>query len=168
MTETVKEIIIHSFGFVGIVLLCFGFANKSVKGALKFKLLADIAWGIHYALLGAFGGTVLNVLGVIRESVFLVSKKSRKELLLVFVLVNFAAAYFRWEGIHSIIPAVLSALATYSFWQDNIVVTRTIGFINNILMFTYAAIVGSIMNMAAEVIVATSIIVTYIVKRNKQ
>ena len=168
MTDTIREFIIQGFGFIGIALLCFSFARKNMKNALKFKLIADIVWGLHFGFLGAFAGMVANIVCAVREISFLTSKKSRKWLLIIFVMINFIVAYFRWEGIKSILPAIASALATYSFWQKNMTVTRVIGLINNAIYFTYDVFVGSYLGMLSELTVATSIIVTFIVKKVKK
>lgn len=136
---------------VGVFLFCYHF--KDMKNVLKVKLLVDVIWGTHYFLLGAYAGCATNAICCMRELVFMNNDKrifKSKIWLWIFVVLNYVGAALTWKGLYSIIPAVVSTLATFSFWQKDVKYARRIGIANNALMFTYDVFVGSYMGMVGE------------------
>ena len=64
-------------GFFGIVANLLIYQQKTQNRVLLFKLISDIIWAAHYFLLGAFSGAAVACIGILRESVFMLSKKGR-------------------------------------------------------------------------------------------
>ena len=147
------NVAVQILGILGTVLSLILFHKKDMKNVLKVKLLIDIVWGTHYLLLGATAAVVTNVVCCLREIVFLNRNKkvfSGNWWLLVFVFLNWILIFFTKNNIYSFLPAVVSTLATYSFWQKKTQRARVIGIINNVLMFTYDIFVASYAGMVNE------------------
>lgn len=97
------QIIAQCIGALGIIvfLLCYKF--KNMKGVLKTKLLVDIIWGIHYLLLGAYSGAVINAICYVREIIFMNNDKEifkSKAWLGLFIGFNIVSAIFTWQGLY--------------------------------------------------------------------
>ena len=147
------KIIAQCVGALGVIvfLLCFQF--KNMKNVLKVKLLVDIIWGTHYFLLGAYSGFAINAVCCVRELIFMNNDKGifkKKFWLWVFVVFNIISAILTWQSFYSIIPAIVSSMATFSFWQKDVGRARKIALTNNVLMFIYDVFVGSYMGMLGE------------------
>lgn len=165
------QLIAQCVGALGVVvfLLCYHF--KDMKNVLKVKLLVDIIWGVHYFLLGAYSGCATNAICCVRELVFMNNDKGilkNRIWLWFFVALNFVGAALTWKGFYSIIPAVVSTLATFSFWQKDVKHARKIGITNNMLMFTYDVFVGSYMGMVGESLSFFSVLIAMFRNRTKQ
>lgn len=153
-------------GIIGILFSLICFHGKNMKNVLKIKLCIDITWGIHYLLLGAFSGFATNLICLFREIVFINQKKRSapsKAWPIFFVVLNFIGAICTWKSIYSLIPAFVSMLATYSFWQNNVHRARIIAILNNLLMFTYDVCVLSHSGMVNETLAFISNIIALIV-----
>mgnify|MGYP003538614315 CR=1 FL=1 len=143
---------IQGIGIIGMAMCVLCFHSRRQKNVLLIKLGADIAWTTHYFLLGAFAGGATNAICCIRECVYLIEKNEKRRYvwLALFIALNWICAAARWKGIESMIPAFVSTLGAYSFWQKNIKVTRGLGIINGILMFTYDIFAKSYIGMISE------------------
>lgn len=159
------QIAINIIGVIAFLFLCIGFNQKSVKDILKFKLAGDIAWSIHYFLLGAYTGMAANLVNMTREIFFLKMKKQSTYLLVIFTLLTWLMSFVTWGGWFSILPSLASTFAVFSFWQKNVSVTRAIGLLNNAIVLTYAIFARSYMGIIAEITVAISIIYSLIKER---
>lgn len=144
--------IIQGIGIIGMVMCLLCFQCRRQKNVLLIKLAADVAWTTHYFLLGAFAGGAANAICCIRECVYLTDKnqKRRYAWLALFIILNWISAALRWNGIESMLPALVTTLGAYSFWQKNVKVTRFLGIINGILMFTYDIFAKSYIGMVSE------------------
>ena len=137
-----------------------------MKNILKFKLAVDIIWGTHYILLGATAGFITNAVCCLREIVFLNRDKkffSGNYWIIIFVLLNWILIFFTNRSIYSFLPAIVSTLATYSFWQKSAQKARIIGITNNALMLTYDVFVVSYAGMVCEALTLVSTLSAIIV-----
>ena len=90
--------------------------------------------------------------------------KSRLWLIL-FLIINWVSAALVWKGLYCFLPALVSTLGTFSFWQKNMTVARVIAIVNNVLMFTYDVYVLSYMGMIGEALVFLSVISALLIQR---
>lgn len=168
------ELIAQCVGALGVGVFLFCYHFKDMKNVLKVKLLVDVIWGVHYFLLGAYSGFAMNMICCVRELVFMNNDKGilkNKIWLWIFVALNYVGAALTWKGFYSIMPAVVSTLATFSFWQKDVKHARKIGLANNALMFTYDAFVSSYMGMVGESLSFFSVLIAMYrngAKRNQQ
>ena len=166
---TIIEIIAQYIGIlgIGVFLLCFHF--NSMKNVLKVKLLVDVIWGTHYFLLGAYSGFATNAVCCVRELVFMNNNKKflkSRIWLYVFILFNITTAIITWQRFYSLIPAVVSSMATISFWQKDVRYARKIAITNNVLMFIYDIFVASYAGMVGEALAFISVLMAMIRNRS--
>lgn len=147
-----NHIIIQLTGILGIITIFLCFQCKKYKNVLIMKFFADILWMIHYFLLGAISGATTNLVCCIRETVYMFDKNQKRRYiwLVFFVFLNWCGAFLSWKGIWNILPATVSTFGAYSFWQNNVTLTKKIGILNGILMFTYDIFAKSYIGMISE------------------
>lgn len=164
------QFVAQIIGILGIIvfLLCYHF--KNMKSVLKVKLLVDVIWGTHYFLLGAYSGFATNSICCIRELIFMNNTKKlfkSKIWLLVFITFNIVFGLLTWQGYFSIIPALVSSMATFSFWQKDVSIARKVALINNVLMFIYDIFVSSYAGMVGESLSFVSVLIAIYSNRKK-
>lgn len=164
------QFIAQIIGILGIIvfLLCYHF--KNMKSILKVKLLVDVIWGTHYFMLGAYSGFATNSICCIRELIFMNNAKKlfrSKIWLLVFIMLNIGTALLTWQGYFSIIPALASSMATFSFWQKDVRIARKIAITNNVLMFIYDIFVSSYAGMIGESLSFVSVLIAIYSNRKR-
>ena len=146
------NLIIQGIGLVGMIMCLLCFHCRRQKNVLLIKLVADVSWTTHYFLLGALSGGIANTICFIRECAYLLDKNEKRRYvwLALFISLNWVSAIFTWKGIESILPAMVTTLGAYSFWQKNVKVTRIIGIMTGSLMFTYDIFAKSYVGMVSE------------------
>jgi hypothetical protein len=164
------NIIAQCIGVLGIITYVIMYQLGSMKKIRLAKLAMDCFWGAHYLLLGATAGFVANAVCFVREIVFIKSDKpgfDGRKWLCLFVSVNIISAIITWKGLYSGIPAVVSVLGTYGFWQKKVSVARVLALICNILMFTYNLFIASYAGLAGETLAFVSVVIALINQRKK-
>ena len=166
---TIIEIVAQCAGVLGIAVFLLCFHSNNMKNVLKVKFLTDIIWGTHYFLLGAYSGFATNAVCCVRELIFMNNnKKAFRSViwLYVFIAFNIITAILTWQSFYSLIPAVVSSMATISFWQKDVGYARKIAITNNVLMFTYDIFVASYAGMVGEALAFISVLMAMIRNRS--
>lgn len=87
------------------------------KKLLLRKLCADVLWGIHFVMLGAWAGAIPNLMGIFRETVFLHSDKKWANSFVwpvLFIVISWILAIISWKSALSLLPMCASTLVTIS------------------------------------------------------
>ena len=72
-------IIAQGIGIVAMVFNIFSYQQKNQKNVILFQLFGGMLFGIHYWMLGAVVGALMNVIAVIRAIVFIFKEKLRAD-----------------------------------------------------------------------------------------
>lgn len=136
---------------VGIIAVFSGlgiYSHNDRKKVLTAKFVADSIWAIHFMLIGATTGALLNVVNIIRDYIFFNKGKKRYAdsvlWIVVFILLNLASGAASYEGLISLIPITGSSLAVFGLWLSDSHKMRIISFFAIGLWFVYAGITHSI------------------------
>lgn len=162
------QIAAQVLGAIGILIYVIMYHSKDVKNVLYKKFWMDIVWAWHYFLIGGYTGCITNVICCAREAVFMNNDKKifkSRLWLILFLIINWVSAALVWKGLYCFLPALVSTLGTFSFWQKNMTVARVIAIVNNVLMFTYDVYVLSYMGMIGEALVFLSVISALLIQR---
>ena|SRR3989344_4842973 len=108
-------------GFIALILLLAVFQREKRSHMFIFKIFSSVFYCIHFALLGAWTGSAMNLVATLRNYVF----KQRTEKrwadkmiwLFVFLLIIIVSGIFTWEGYHSILPMIATSIYTITFWM---------------------------------------------------
>ncbi len=156
----------EALGFLAVVVGFFIFQQKERKKILKLKLVCDVLWTSHFALLGAFSGMAISGVAILREIIF---SKERKEgnkksnlWLFLFLTINIASVLLLWNSPWSVCSLISSVLSTVAFWQRSTPRIKVISLIVCASQITYAVAMGSYAACLNELITVTSILIFFI------
>lgn len=109
--------IAQGVGFIGMFFVFIAFQNNDKKKILLFQALAGTVFAVHFVLLGAFTGAVMNAVEVLRNSVFYREWKPKHKVLwmLLFIAVFTAAGVASWQNLTSLLPVMAMNLSTVAF-----------------------------------------------------
>lgn len=125
-----SDIFIRAVGIVGLVLGVAAFQSNKHKVIVITKLGSEAAFTVQYFLLDAYTGSIMNLIGVIRNFIFyrLVEKgRSTKAVMWIFCGIYVISAIVTWEGPQSLLPLVGKLCSTVAYSIKN---TRAIRMIN--------------------------------------
>ena len=98
------------FGLCLAALSFLVYLQKSRGKILITKLILDVLNIFQQAMVGAFTGSVINGIAVLREIVFYHKEEKKwaksKVWLIVFLLLMTAAPIVSWQGFISLLPAI--------------------------------------------------------------
>ena len=157
------EIAAQVVGAIGILTSALIYQQKTRRRLIAFKLISDVIWGAHYAMLGAFSGMAICIIAVFRELIFInrEDKKWAQHIIwpIIFVSAALSTAALTWNGPISILPAVASATSVIGFWIGKPRLSRILVFPITALMITYDVLSGSYAGLLNEAISVTSTVI---------
>lgn len=163
--------LIHSFtenplaqiiGFVALSMAFLSFQQNTHKGIMGFQTVGSSIFAVHFFMLGAYTGSLLNIASALRDIVFLNKDKkwARNKIWLWGFLGLFAAiCVFTWEGPVSLLPFIGCAVFTVSFWIDNPKTVRRISWIASPCWMVYNVVNNSWAGVITEIIALSSIFI---------
>lgn len=145
--------------FVGLLALAISVSalvRKSNDGILLLLSLAVAVWGAHYFLMGSVVGGVQHL--VAAGGIFLADRMSGQPMkhkvsaALAFVAINLAAGVMWWTGPWDAYAIAAAPILTFSQFCLSGMRMRLGFMIGEVVMFFYAAELGSFPGMAVSVI----------------
>ena len=100
-----NEWIAQGLGVLAIILGFVSYQVKSRKKLLMVQLITTAVFVVHYLLLGAYTGMIMNSVGIVRTSFFYNKDKpffSWKGWPIVFAVISFGMGIWAWEAWYSI------------------------------------------------------------------
>ncbi len=161
MTEglSIVEITAHIFGIAGLVLAVIAYQCKRHKMTMIFKGAQELAFAVQYALLGAYTGVVMNILGCIRNIIFgkrLEKNRSVRVFQLVFGVIFLVMGVFSWHGAISIFAILGKTGETAAFGIKDarlmryaVVPTLLCWIVYNFYCHAYAAVINDLFSLGS-------------------
>lgn len=153
-------------GVIAILINFLIYQQHDRKKLLKIKLLSDISWALHYGLLTAFSGMAVCIVGILRESVYILTDENKQTkrllFLLIFASLSIFISVFTMKDLFGLLPAVASLIAVISYWQQNPTLTKILGVPISISMITYDVMRLSYTGIINEILTLVSIIIFFI------
>jgi len=157
------EIVAQIIGIIALANAVTSFQMKTHKGILTFQLISTALFIVHYALLEAYTGAVLNAIAMLRSVVFINKGKAwaRSVLWLVFFCAaSIATAFLTWDGSFvSILPVLGMLFTTIAFWIKTPKYVRMVAFpssplwlIYNVSNCAWGGAVTEVINMASIIV----------------
>ncbi len=149
-------------GLVAFVVAVSSFQKNSQKGILALQMVSSTLFCIHFALLGAYVGAMLNAIAALRAFVF--GQKDRpwaknKFWLVFFTVVCIAAGVLTWDTVFSALPILGMVFTTVAFWIEDPVLVRRLSFPSSPCWLIYNLVNGSWAGVMTESFVICSILV---------
>ena len=150
---------IQIIGLVGSVIAITSLQSGSRKKILSLQVVCCVLWVVHYGLLGAWTGALINCLGLGRAVVCSCNdrKWAKSPLWLVFFLVCYAVSpLLTWDGPHCLLLGGAMMMTTVALWVHDMRLTRLLFLLNSPLVLLYNLIARSYSCAAIEVVALAS------------
>lgn len=157
------QIFIQGVGYLALLFVILSFQNSTRVKLLFFMLVGILLFVIHYALLGAWIGSLMNLVEAVM--VFIAYKKEtdtwaqRKFWPYIFVAIFIVAGTLTAKSIVDFLPVLAQIFGTIAVWQTNPRAIRFIMLAPRPLWFTYNLVVGSYAGMITEAFILVSVLV---------
>ena len=137
--------------------------QKSRSRILLIKFICDVLWVTHFALIGAFSGMAISLIGCLREIVFAKNGESKKNnaTYLLFVSIGIGATLIAWESAWSTFSLISTVLSTTAYWQRNPNKIKGLLFIVALSQMTYAIASASYAAIFNETLVIISTLIFF-------
>ncbi len=155
-------IIGQAMGFIAVVLGFLSFQMRTQKQLLLVQTATTIAFCIHYYLIGATSGLMMNLLGIARNLAYYHKDKpifSGKKCPIFFAVVMGVVGLLSWQGYYSIFVVLGLVINTVCLsFTDPQKIRKSI-LLTSPLVLIYDAFVLSIGGMIYESVVIVSSVI---------
>jgi hypothetical protein len=158
-------IFVQIIGFVALAFDASSFQAKHHRSIMSAQIVAAVLYVVHFLLLGAITGAVLNTVSLIRAIVFrkfvsnLSKKRPGKRAVWPFVTIlaiGLAASAAAWQGWLSLLATGGWIITTTAFWQRNEQRVRQLTLAQSPLWLAYDAFSGSLAGVLTEILISSS------------
>ena len=159
----VNQVIVQGIGYLALLFFLLSFQKNKRVNILLLMLAGLVFFVIHYSLLKAWTGALMNLIEA--GIVFIAYKKEKsswakqKMWLYVFILIYIIAGVITVKSLVDFLPIIAQIFGAIAVWQTN---PRTIRFIMlapRPLWFIYNFMVGSYAGMTTEVLILASVLI---------
>ena len=165
-----KDIIIQLISIAGLVFNVSSFQQKNKHALILIQLFGAILFSVHFFLLGAYTGFLINLICILRATVFSfenMQEKTRKLWIVLLIsayliayVLAFAVFKIEFTPLNALIEALPTlgiCLVTVSFGIGGIFRVRAFSSVNSLGWLTYNLVHHSVGGVLTEVICLISI-----------
>jgi hypothetical protein len=155
------DIIIQIIGVLALTANFVSFQMKKHRHILFFRTVNEGLFILQYFLLGAFSGSVLNIVGCVRNIIFAKQVIHNKKTIfstVVFCIIFTAFGIATFDGLGSIMLIFAKVLSTIAYGNKNTTVVRVVSFITHIGYLIYNLSVFSIAGALGDIILLVSLV----------
>lgn len=160
------QILVQGIGYIALCFVIFSFQKNKRIHILFIMLSGLLLFVVHYSLLHAWTGAVMNFIEA--WTVFVAYKKETeiwaqwKYRPFLFILLFLITGYGSSQGLIDMLPIIAQIFGTIAVWQTKPTLIRYIMLIPRPLRFIYNAAVWSYAGVIAEVCIFVSVVVSII------
>jgi len=157
-----------------MAIIVASYQQKSHKNILTFQMISGLMFTVHYLLLGAYTGAVMNLLGAFRSLVYSNRDKKWSSSIawpIVFSIAFLISGIMTWDNVFSVFPLIAMLMSSVVLWIEQPKINRMLSLptsgcwlIYNIKTLSYPGIITEIFVLSSIVI---GIIRLDIKKKNK-
>lgn len=166
------ELTAQALGLVGMILNLISFQLRRQKDLIRLQFFSSIVFCLHYMLLGAITGCVLNLVGICRAFVY--SNKEKPWAKHKYWLYLFIAAYFAvyvmtfavlgkevtvYNLLIEMLPVIGMTCSTIGFYLESAAKVRKLSLMNAPTWLTYNLLNRSIGGALTEIFCLISVVV---------
>lgn len=159
-------------GLIAMGLNIFSFQQREQKTLIRIQLYSSILFIVHFAMLGAVTGCVLNVISMARAYVFSSKQnawarhKAWIPVFIVIYLIVYALTFTlfgkepTWQNLLlEMLPVIGMSAMTVGFALDNAAQVRALSLVNSPAWLVYNILCGSIGGALSEAFSLASVII---------
>lgn len=158
MKETIGQII----GFVAMAIIVASYQQKSHKNILTFQMISGLLFTVHYIMLGAYTGAVMNLLGAVRSLVY--SNRGKKWSSSILWPICFSIAFLisgilTWDNVFSVFPLIAMLMSSVVLWIEQPKINRILSLPTSSCWLIYNIKTLSYPGIITEIFVLSSIVI---------
>lgn len=157
-----NNLIAQGIGMIGLICAIISFQSNKRHIILIFLGIGQVSFIIHFALLGAWTASAMNMLGASRTFLFVLRGRKKwlenNTLLYVFIGLFVIAGIITWQNWLSLLPVLGMTIETIGLWMKNPTKIRFTVIVPRPLWLTYNTIYRSYAGMLTEAFVLVSIL----------
>ena len=161
---SITFIISQVFSALAFAMLVISFYNKKKSKMLAFQVADSLFDGIHFCLLGAFSGGIINFVGMLRSIVFLKKEKhswlNSIYVFLLFIVLYILICLITYDGIISLLPTIGVIIFASALWFGTPKTIRFMGVIASVFWLSYDICVRSYVEITTEIILLISTMIS--------
>lgn len=142
------------FALLSSLCLLISFWQKKRIKILFFQILDSTFDIIQYALLGAYTGSLISLLGATRAYTF--TKTNNKYFLFLFLSLYIIASLLTFNGLISFIPLIAALIYTIVTWNKKEKNIRLFSILVFILWFIYDILVKAYVSSITDIVLVVS------------
>jgi hypothetical protein len=158
-----NQIIIQAIGYIALFFAILSFQNSRRGKILLYLLIANTVFTIHFSLLHAWTGVIVNILGALRAILFYQkdTKVWAQHVIWMYIFMGafILAGLVTWTNYFSLIPIMGGVTDTLALWKRSAKSIRFFMLIPRPLWFSYDLLVGSYAGMTTEVLILISVLI---------
>lgn len=157
-----KEIVGQIIGFIAMAIIVVSYQQKSHKNILTFQMVSGLLFTIHYLLLGAYTGAVMNLLGAFRSLIYSSRGKKWASTILwpiVFSIAFLISGILTWDNSFSVFPLIAMLMSSVVLWIEQPRINRILSLPTSTCWLIYNIKTVSIPGIITEVFVLSSIVI---------
>ncbi|MFA6782968.1 MAG: YgjV family protein [Sedimentibacter sp.] len=152
-------------GFIGTGLLVFSYQFKESKKLFIVQMFSNIAYILHFFMLGAFSGSINIAIALVRNFVLINSGKGwarNKYWLWLFISLHIIVTIFTYQDMFSLLPCIGMVAITIASWTRNGKKIRMTNiFVNSPSWLIYDIYTVSYSGIVCEVLTLLSVIISF-------
>ncbi len=159
-TAEIINLIGQFVGFVAIAIAFLSFQVKNKTGILAIQALANFIWAVHFYMIGAFAGCILNLIATARNLIY--SKRDSWKWLngvwlptVISAVVATASILTRETWLDVILlPSTVLSSYTYCLGSERLIRNSTVfvsltWLIFNIVNFSVSGVIAEVFNLTS-------------------
>lgn len=157
-----EQLFTQLIGFIALIFSIAVYQFNKRNTMLYLQLTSAFLFGLHFAMLGALTGALMNFINCFRCYVFAnYDKRWAKSnyWLYLFLAIFWIAGILSWQNWHSILPIIGMTVGTIAFWMKDTTKIRILSLISPPSWFTHNLIVNSYSGMLVEILIFISTII---------
>ena len=159
MSETLSPtfLIAQCIGIIALTFNVVAFQGTARKQILRGQVLGAVFFAVHFFLLAAYVGALVNLIVMLRTIIFERIKRSIFWLVL-FIGVLLCVLVFTSKGWITAFPVLGTMIGTYALWQDKPAAIRFFFILSAIVWVPYTILVDSYAGLFNQIIVTVALL----------
>jgi len=153
-------------GVVALTIIIISYQLNDRKHIVFLQFFSGIFFSIHYLMLGAATGGIINIIGVIRAAIFYYKGKYKWSSLILWPILfsasGFVIAAFTYTGVLSLLPAVAFTCTAIALWTQNPRFSRIFFMCSSALFIIYNYATTSYPGVVTELIAICSLLIAVV------
>ena len=157
-----EQLFAQIIGFIALIFSIAIYQFDKRNTMLYLQLTSAFLFGIHFAMLGALTGALMNFINCFRCYVFANYDKQWAKSnywLYLFLGLFWISGILSWQEWYSVLAIIGMTASTFAFWMKNTTKIRFISLISPPSWFTHNFLVNSYPGMIGEIFIFTSTII---------